>query len=309
MRRALTLAAQLLISLLAIYLVLRIGNLPKALAAAAGAHPGYLLAAVATWALSQVLGIWKWHGVNQLSGISVRGRDIASAYLVGMFFNTFLPSGFGGDAVRAYKLARLSGSGKASVASVIVDRYLALYGLVVVSAAGMLFSPELRAVVPAGLLVLALGGGALPLLAPWLLGREACRGTRERWSVLQRLVDLTAAPAAGALAVRIGALSLVIQYLQAVMHFFIILALGLTVSLPYVLAFIPLMILISSMPVSVNGLGIREGSLVFFLGRVGIAPTSALAVGMLSLGMLLLVGAVGGIVFLLEGRSPRARQA
>ncbi|MNL57018.1 hypothetical protein D3C87_1805510 [compost metagenome] len=90
------------------------------------------------------------------------------------------------------------------------------------------------------------------------------------------------------------------------MHYFLILAVGKSVPLPYVLAFVPVMVLLTGLPLSVNGVGIREGSMVFFLSKVGLGSADALAVGMLSFAMLLLVGAVGGVIHLLEGLGVRA---
>lgn len=305
-KASLKLLLQAVISLVALFVLMRMGSPVQAVAALLKASLPEVLAAIALWGVIQLLNILKWQWVNALQGVSIPLRPLSSAYLVGMFFNTFLPSSFGGDAVRAYKLARYTGETGQSVGSVVIDRYLALHALVVVSAAAMAFSPEMRSLVSWPLMAALLVGGTLPFALPSVLGQPRFAGWRERFGWLRRTVELLAAPGVPRRVLGIWGLAVVTQYLNAVMHYFLILAVGEAISLPYVLAFIPVMVLLSSLPLSVNGLGIREGALVLFLGKVGIGAAPALAVGMLSLSMLLLVGACGAVVYLVEGGRVKA---
>lgn len=309
MKRSWMLGLQLVITLAAIALLMRIAHPDRAMAALLQANPMYILMAIGVWAVIQALSIIKWQWVNRLQGLRIPLAPLTNAYLVGMFFNTFLPSGFGGDAVRAYKLARYSGATASSLSSVVIDRYLALHSLVAVAAIAVFFSPELRQAVSLPVVFGALVAGSLPFALPGLLSRPMGAGLRRRFPVLDQLLAQLAAPGALGTTAGLWVLAVVIQYANALMHYVLILALGYTVSLPYVLGFIPIMVLLASLPLSVNGLGIREGSLVFFLGKVGMPGTDALAVGLLSLALLLLVGAVGGVLFALGGWLERAPKA
>ncbi|HEY9897913.1 MAG TPA: lysylphosphatidylglycerol synthase transmembrane domain-containing protein [Pantanalinema sp.] len=309
MRRKLGLVLQLVFSVAAIALLVRMTNPAQALSALRQANPAWTGLAIATWAFIQVLCIVKWQWVNRIQGVRIPLGPLSSAYLVGMFFNTFLPSSFGGDAVRAYKLARYSGATGSSVGSVVVDRFLALHSLLVVSLAAVLFSPDMRQAVSPSLLAAILLAGSAPFAFPWLLEKPAFSRLRDRFPLLREAVATLGAPGVGAQTLRVWGLAIAIQYLNAVMHFFLILAIGRSVPLAYVLAFVPVMVLLTSLPLSVNGIGIRESSLVFFLGRVGVGSPEALAVGVLSLAMLLLAGAVGGGVHLLETLARPARKA
>lgn len=307
MRRKLGLILQLVLSVGAIMLLVRMTNPAQAVAALRQASPIWTGAAIAAWTLIQALCILKWQWVNRIQGVRIPFGPLSSAYLVGMFFNTFLPSSFGGDAVRAYKLARYSGATGSSVGSVLIDRFLALHSLLVVSALAVFFSPDMRHAVSPILLAGALVGGTMPFAFPWLLGRPEFSRLRERFPMIQDAIATLSAPGIGTQTLRVWGLAIAIQYLNAVMHFFLVLAIGKSVPLAYVLAFVPVMVLLTSLPLSVNGLGIREGSLVFFLGKVGIGSAEALAVGVLSLAMLLLAGAVGGLVHLSETLVQRPR--
>lgn len=309
MRRKLMLLLQLAFGAAAIALLVRMTNPEQAIAALYQASPYWLGLAIATWAFIQVLCIVKWRGVIRLQGVHIPIGPLASAYMVGMFFNTFLPSSFGGDAVRAYKLARYSGATGSSVGSVVVDRFLALHSLLAVSLVAVAFSPEMRQAVSPPLLVLVLLAGSAPFAFPWLLGRPAFTRWRDRFPPLREAVATLSAPGVGARTLRIWGLALTIQYLNAVMHYFLIRAIDQHVPLAYVLAFVPVMVLLTSLPLSVNGIGIRESSLVFFLGRVGVGTAEALAVGVLSLSMLLLAGAAGGGLHLVETLARHPRKA
>lgn len=293
--------AQVGISAVALVVLMRMGSPAQAFSTLMAATPSYVLIAIAAWGVIQGMCILKWQWVNRLQGVDVPLGPLTSAYLIGMFFNTFLPSSFGGDAIRAYKLARYSGTTGRSVGSVVIDRYLALHSLLAVSAVAMLFSPDMRAAASWQVVLASLILGSLPFGLPWLLGLHPLAGWRTRWPVLRQVADSLAGTHASRRLLAIWLLAIAIQYLNALMHYFLILAIGQAVSLPYVLAFVPVMVLLSSLPISVNGLGIREGALVLFLGKVGISAPQALAVGVLSLAMLLLVGAVGAIVYWLDG--------
>jgi len=81
-------------------------------------------------------------------------------------------------------------------------------------------------------------------------------------------------------------------------------ALGLAVPIWYLLLFIPLMTILSTLPVSFNGLGVREGGYVAFLALVGVGKEEALAFGLLWTALLFAAGLFGGLVLLV---SPEAR--
>jgi len=71
----------------------------------------------------------------------------------------------------------------------------------------------------------------------------------------------------------------------------------------FFLIFAPLTNLASALPVSWNGLGVRESAYVFFLARVGVASEAAVALALLWLGVVLVGGAIGGIVYVSLGES------
>jgi len=79
-------------------------------------------------------------------------------------------------------------------------------------------------------------------------------------------------------------------------------ALGLNIAVPFFLIFVPVVNILGMLPVSFSGIGIREGGYWFFLGQVGVARHAAVALGLLSSGVVLATGVSGGLVFLLWKR-------
>ncbi|MBM3266553.1 MAG: flippase-like domain-containing protein [Candidatus Sericytochromatia bacterium] len=228
--------------------------------------------AAALWLAVQWLNVAKWALLARSQGLLVEFRDLLAAYFVGMFFNTFLPSGFGGDVARAYRLARLTGKGTGAAAAinVAIDRGTSLYALILLAAAATLAArPEWRLVPLWAALGLAVAGG---LALAWFLRADG-------------------RALAGALFI-----SLVFQALAVVLHYCLVRAMGIGADFAYVCVFFPILALAASLPITINGLAVREGGFAFFLGRVGAAPADAVAVGLLSLALLLASGAAGAVL-------------
>ena len=99
-------------------------------------------------------------------------------------------------------------------------------------------------------------------------------------------------------------LSFVLQF-NVILHF-IIVAYALGLDIPWIGMFviIPLATLIMLVPVSINGLGVREAVFVFFFALYGINSEYAIAFAWVALGMVLTQGIIGGIVFMLRRRKP-----
>lgn len=308
-------AIKVLVSLAALAAVVAVCDPGRILPAIGRADPRWLLAAGALWVAIQLVNVWKWWLLGRAQGLAVGYRALLGVYFIGMFFNVFLPSGFGGDVLRAYELAKLTPQGGGgSAASVVVDRFTSLYALCLVAAAALLAAPgEFRALryVAIGAVV---AGGALGAAVLFNAGRLKAATTWPAIAARRRLARFAAelADAIGALRGAQAAIaaalciSIAFQALAVVLHYCLIRALGLDVSFAYTAFFFPVLSLAASLPLTINGLAIREGGFAFFLGRVGVPPAEAVAVGLLSLAMLLLSGLWGAIVYASDRRSPAA---
>lgn len=296
---------KLAFSLVMVAYILAVSHPRDILHALASSDLWLLLAGTGLWIVIQLLNVLKWQVLNRAQGMEVPYRRLLDVYYIGMFFNTFLPSGFGGDAVRAYELSRLTSRGGASLSSIVVDRYASLFSLILLGSAAIIFAPAGLEIVPKtwACVFMVVGG-----LGFWVLLQDRWLRAASRMQWLARwpkLGGMLAEMAESAQALRtegwaIGLsllISLVFQFLTVVQHYFFIRALDLDVTFGYALFFIPLLTLVASLPISINGLGIREGGYAYFLGRVGVGSAEAVSIGLLSLSMLLLSGLWGAFVY------------
>lgn len=278
-------------------LILRRVDPVETLRVLSAARPEPLVLAMLGWTIIQVASVLRWWGVERLAGDeTVRLPELARSHVVGMAANLFLPGGFGGDVARAWRRRSAERSLLRAAGGVVADRFLALHALLVVAALGILSTPALQAhLTPRQLLVL-LVLGSVPFGWPW-------------WQSWRQRTDR---PTGRQITATLGLwlLSVLLQLGNALVHAWLLDALWPDIPLAWMLAIIPAMSLLASLPVSVNGLGVREGLLVLWLEPVGVPAPVALALGMLSLGLLVLVGLVGGMVLLRETLStPRSDMA
>jgi len=238
----------------------------------------------------------------------VTSRTLTESIWVSLFFNNFLPSNIGGDFVRIADTARAAGSKTLATTVVLVDRVLGLTALIVVAAVGA-FAASLAGIhVPGArwLWIVAAAGAAvaipviaIPKLTALLL--RPLRLLKRPWvdERTQRLEDaiirFRAAPSA-LIAAFAGAL--VVQI--TIVAFYLLTAQGLSVPLPIFLGavLIPVSLAVQMAPVSINGFGVREAVFAFFFRRFGLPIDAAVALSLVSTGLVMGLSLVGGFMFL-----------
>jgi len=270
-----------------------------------GVDPGLVALGAVLYVLGQALSAFRWYVLGRSVGFEQSPWTYVRFYFVGMFFNVFGPSTLGGDVVRALYL----GDGRRPVlaaSSVVFHRMSGLAVLMAMGAVALLAAPQyhfpwpLTAAVVAGGLGLIVAWWMLPMLV-WLLP------THNR---LRREVEHDMAPfwRDRGMLMWVVALALAFHLSQVVLQWVLARAAGAAVPFAYCLVFHPLLAVVTALPVSVSGLGVREGGYMFFLGRIGIAEPVAVTIGLLWWFVTLVGGVVGGVVFLAAGaRLPRVR--
>jgi uncharacterized membrane protein YbhN (UPF0104 family) len=281
----------------------------------AAANFSYIALALAVYLVAQGVSAMRWTVLARPIGIETPFADMVRYYLIGMFFNLFAPGTVGGDVSRVYYLVRdeeAHASGRAvttvhAAMSVLMDRAIGMVVLVWLGAAGLLLYPEYP--IPAAaktatwLLALALLIGALtvPLLRRLLPEdghqlivklRLGLRSYRTHWRALGAAT----------------ALSVMVHLIQAWMHVAMGRALDLELPFSFCIIVYPLVGTFAAIPISVNGLGLREGGYVFLLASIGIGAEKGIAFGILLFLIVALDSLIGGLLFLLQ-KSPRPTSA
>ena len=265
----------------------------------ASAHHWLIATVFVGYLLSQVLSAYKWRVLARPLGFSQPQRVFTVCYFAGMYLNLFAPSTVAGDLGRGLLLARRRGRRVLAINSVLADRASGLGTLLLIGAVALLLhrSYPIPSVIYYAPLV-----GALGIALGWrLIPRAACLilrpDNRLRVMIERDLADYW----------RNHALILKVVGLSAVFHCFqiglqYILATSLRISIPagYFFLFFPIVTVLSTLPVSFSGVGLREGGYVFFLGFVGVTEEQALAMGLLWTAVILASGLAGGLALLLS---------
>jgi uncharacterized protein (TIRG00374 family) len=273
--------------------------------------PAAVLLAWVYYAACQLLCSYRWQLFLTAQGTHVPVRSLFGYYLIGMFLNNFLPSAVGGDVVKACYLGRRTGKPGEAAASVFLERFTGLLGLGLVSVVtlalgyGMLVSPHIRAAVAGTAMLL----GLLGLLLWWRPAEGPVRSVVG--SLLPRRLAGAVQGAYGAVAAyrhdRLClagaiALSAVIHTLYAFFYALVADRLGRPIDATYFLLFLPLVNLVTMLPISVGGLGVREALLVCLFADVGVPAADVLSVSLTAYALNTLLSVSGGLLLLLPGR-------
>ena len=312
MKKHLVLLAKLLVMTGLLTLLYRNVNFAAFRAALAGLKWGWLPLIYALFLLNTTLSAWKWQMLLRADGVGVPLGSLLSSYLIGTFFNLFLPSSIGGDSYRVVDASRHGGAAK-SFASVFADR---LTGFLALAVWGLLFSaigwsrlPDKR-ILWLPILVFGLMAGLVFALVQrtWLVG--AWRFLRldrveKLDAFLHRFLDsLAGYHADRALLARVFGISLLFQMLAIVIIFCISQALAWTVPFIYFCIFVPLITLGEALPISIFGIGVRDGLYVFFFALGGATREQALSFALVYVLLTLVYSLLGGALFLV--RKPHA---
>lgn len=266
----------------------------------------FVAAALVAYIVGKVLTAIRWAMLARPLGFKNSLKDFVAFYYIGMFFNLFAPSTLGGDAGKVYYLARETGAaGRAETAtraviSILADRaigmavlfWMAAVALLAFPAYAELFPPAVRYATYIVAVLPILAYAAFPLAGRWL--------AKMRHSLAKKLYDMGNAywrrpdVLAGAVL-----LSLAFHLIQVAIQVLIADALGFELPWSYALVFFPLVDVVAMLPVSISGIGLREGGYLFFLGRLGVAPERAIASSIVWLAIVVASGLAGGLVFVL----------
>jgi uncharacterized membrane protein YbhN (UPF0104 family) len=266
------------------------------------AHPAFLFLAFVGYLLSQVLYAYKWQVLARPLGFLKPLRTFIVYYFVGGYFNLFAPSTVVGDLGRGFLLASPTGNTASALYSVAVDRISGLVMLVWVSASGFLFLGP--TVLPVTLCYGVLLVAVASLLAWWVLP-YVLRFPFARHPLVKRVVDTLIVPYQEN-ASTLGyacVLGYLLHWFQLSMQVVLAYALNLQVPVWYLMLFIPLVNILSALPLSFAGVGVREGGYVTFLALIGVGKDQALAFGLLWSAIVLGSGLVGGLVLLFSSEA------
>ena len=310
MRGFLLLAARILVSAALLYFAFRGINFAAIQSRLSQISVGWFLLAVLATIFQIFLGALRWREISAQCSAPLGTGQAFRYNMIGAFFNQTLPSTIGGDAMRLW-LVRQTGAGwRAATYSVLVDRAIGLIALALIVVASLPWSYELIAHERGRLALLSVDIAAISAgLGFLLLGRLPWPWLKTFWplrhihacSVVanQVLFDRNSGP-------KVVVLSLLIHVMAVVIAWCAVRSIAAPASFDQLFMLIPPIMLITMLPISIAGWGVREATMMVAFGYAGLAQTDGTVVSLLFGASSFVVGAIGGLVWILSAEKAAA---
>ncbi len=250
---------------------------------------------------------WRWKVLLNAQGIRIPFKTLLSFLFVSNFFNTFLPSTIGGDAIRASDSSRHSKLPAESIMTIVVERTMGICALGTIAfisfLLGLGLKKDLMPLFWPVTLFFALTHTCLILilnrrLADFMTGAfvkvrfRKLADKMRKVSIIVSELKKNRASMFGA-----GLLSLLLQVNVVIYTYIVVLSVNLSIPLIDFFMIVPIILLILILPVSINGIGLRENTYAFMFAGY-ISGEEAVALSWVLLGLNLFLGAIGGIIYI-----------
>lgn len=260
------------------------------------------------FAAGHLVGVAKWRMMINTS----RRRapfpplDAIRCYAAGLFANLYLPSIVGGDVLRALLAGRVIGRTESAIFAGLADRGIDVLALgLLVGTGGLLTGRHVGGWSTPLLVLLALAG----LVLAGLLGRVVLRRPLRSWPsrirgrLARSLVAMRRLARRPATAFVVLGLSLLIQSTFVLLNAWIGRALGVDVGLGVWFLVWPLAKIAGMLPISLNGLGVRDATLAALLVPLGVPAARGVVTSLVWQSVVLAGGLLGGLTWWLLGRN------
>ncbi|MFL6836791.1 MAG: lysylphosphatidylglycerol synthase transmembrane domain-containing protein [Bradyrhizobium sp.] len=304
MRRILLSTIKILISAALLYFSLRKVDLFDLASRLRVESLGWIGLAIAVTFLQIFVGVLRWREISAECGAPLETKQAMRFNLIGTFFNQTLPSSIGGDAVRLWLVARAGAGWRAATYSIFVDRAIGLIALAVMIVASLPWSLQLISD-PHGRSALlfvdfaALAGGlgflVLGMLPwPWLKRWWGTHHIHACAVIANRVIfSSNRGP-------KIAALSLLVHVLAVVIAWCVVRSIAAPVLFGQVFQLVPPVMLITMLPISIAGWGVREATMGLAFGYAGLMTNEGVNVSLLFGAVSFIVGTFGGLVWILS---------
>lgn len=298
--------SRLLISIIAFVILFKYGkvNIHDAVRHLLSVDPLYLALSFISYMVTIFLAGKRFFIASSILGFKKNYLQCIQLNFIGSLFNNFLPTTFGGDAIRGYYLKRGSNiSLSKAVSCLICERYVGMVILFWASSLAFILQDvgiisKTAWKVPDQMIWFSHGGTIfslvimpfLPQIGDKILGKTNWFYKKFIEPGLVYWHDLK-------LILRIFILSFFLQIFVVLCHIFIAMSLNIQIPLSYYLVFYPLTTIAGFLIPSLNGLGIREGTYIYFLSKIGIDTHKGLAFGLGWLIILFLTSIIGGVIY------------
>ena len=311
------LGLRLLVSLLLIAFILAKVDFDRLRALFASISLPYFFLALFLVTVERVLLAYKWNVLLAKKKLNIPFIKLLKIYYASIFVGTFLPSSLGVEIFRSYSLAKYNSNPAESVSSVFVDKIIALCSSFIVVLVNVLLFSGLIAnkyIIPITLIMTA----TFVVFSIIIINQAIMQAVINSFSLInlknlqnkiQKFYNAFSEYMAykGAL-FYVLMLSFLLQVVRVLDVYAVSLSLKQEVALAHFFIFVPIIIILTMLPLSLAGIGIREGAFVYFFSQVGMTVSEAFALSVLIYVLTMISILPGGIIFALGGISIKSAQ-
>lgn len=302
MRAFFILLIRIVVSLALLYLALRGINFAAIQVRLSQISIGWIIAGVVVTVLQTVLSAFRWREISALCGAELTDMQAFRYNMIGAFFNQTLPSSIGGDAVRLWLVGRTGVGWRAATYSILTDRAVGFIALALVIVVSLPFSSDVIsdqhgwfALILVDLAAVAAGVGFL------IFGRLPFAWLKRWWptrhihacSVIANQVIFSRTHG-----LKIAALSITIHVLAVVVALCAVRSIAAPGDFMQLFMLIPPVTLITMLPISIAGWGVREATMMVAFGYAGLVPADGTVVSILYGAIYFILGGMGGLVWI-----------
>jgi uncharacterized protein (TIRG00374 family) len=268
--------------------------------------------AAALFLLSNLIGSWLWARLLRAQGVSIPYPKAASYYFVGLFFNNFLPSNVGGDIARMSDARKHADHMSPVFSATLMDRLIGVVSigfLAVLASIAELKQLHLHAIFAVTLAVFLLAVAFFAsifnrrILEAFEWPFRAIGAHKVELAIARIMDDLHSFRSEGGALAAAFVASTLVQISRIYVHYLVGLALGVRISVAYYFLFVPVLAALISLPISLNGIGVREGAAVVLFQLAGLTREQAFSIPFLTYVVSVLISLLGGLIFI--SRTPR----
>lgn len=291
------LTIKVIISLILLVVIFQMTGIQDTFKKLSSANLWYVPVCVAVYVLGQVVSAVRWQKLAEPMGFNLSLGQFFNFYMMGMYLSLFLPGAIGGDVVKMYYLVKNTTLKKRhALLTILAERGFGFMTLIVLIAAFAL-TPVFSPLNPLFRWVfLAMFGAGFV----FLMFLRTC-DTQPFFEKVPKLAFFHDAAVYWKddrlMGFSIG-VSLVYHAMLTLIHVLIAHAFGLNVSVPYLIVTYTCVSLVSILPISFNGFGVREGAYQYFLMKAGVSGETGLAFALYFTLVSTLTSMVGGLVML-----------
>ncbi len=264
--------------------------------------------------LTHVFGTWitafRWKALLNTQDVKLSTATLSVTVLIGLFFNNILPTIIGGDVFRTYDVSKKAKIPLSSSASVIlVERFSGTVSSAIYAVAALFLGftaiGNQPVIIPIVIFFVIVAIIALIIMKPSIFGiakflKRFKFANRIKEKLSNAYNTLMSFKNHRIVLLKVLVYSFFLQFAVILNWYLSAMALGINLSLTAFIFIVPVVSTISMIPISIGGIGLRENSLVFIMVAMGVANEKAALCSLLILFMLILVGLVGGIVYVVR---------